>query len=150
MSTAAAVVLHREFRVPVGTVWAALTESDRLAGWIGTYTGHGRPGGTVEFTMTGEVDAGGEVAPPATVTIVECEPPRHLVVDIPGPGDAPWRLAITLHDDAGATLLRFEQPAPEGIDTADIAAGWSWYLDRLGAVLLDGPMPDWAEYAPGS
>jgi uncharacterized protein YndB with AHSA1/START domain len=150
MSTAAAVVLHREFRVPVGTVWATLTESDRLAEWIGTYTGRGRPGGTVEFTMTGEVDAGGEVAPPATVTIVECDPPRELVVDIPGPGDAPWRLAITLHDDDGATFLRFEQPLPGGFETADIAAGWSWYLDRLGAVLLGGPMPAWAEYAPGS
>jgi uncharacterized protein YndB with AHSA1/START domain len=150
MSTASAVVLHREFPVPVGTVWAALTESDRLVDWIGTYTGRGRPGGTVEFTMTGEVDAGGEVAPPTTVTIIECDPPRHLVVDIPGPGDAPWRIAVTLQDDADTTFLRFEQPATEGVETADIAAGWSWYLDRLGAALLGGPMPEWAEYAPGS
>jgi uncharacterized protein YndB with AHSA1/START domain len=150
MSTAAAVVLHREFRVPVAAVWAALTDSDQLAEWIGTYTGHGRPGGTVEFTMTGEVDAGGEVAPPATVTIVECDAPRRLVVDIPGPGDAAWRIAVTLQDGADATLLRFEQPLAEGFETADIEAGWSWYLDRLGAALLGGPMPAWANYAPGS
>jgi uncharacterized protein YndB with AHSA1/START domain len=150
MSTAAAVVLHRGFRVPVGTVWAALTESERLADWIGTYTGHGRPGGTVEFTMTGEVDAGGEVAPPATVTVVECDGPRRLVVDIPGSGDTAWRIAVTLQDDADATLLRFEQLLAEGVDAADIEAGWSWYLDRLGAAVLGGPMPAWADYAPSN
>ena len=87
------VVLRREYPDPIDDVWSALTESERTARWIGTYTGVGRVGGGVEFTMTGEVDAVGEVAPPVTVTIVECDPPRRLVLDIPrartGPGASP-------------------------------------------------------------
>ena len=150
MSTASEMELQREFPVPIGTVWAALTESERLAGWIGTYTGRGRSGGTVEFTLTGEVDAGGEVAPPAAVTVLECEPPRRLVVDIPE-GDGPaWRVAVTLREnDDDLTLLRFEQGLPDGLDAADVAAGWNWYLDRLGATLRGTPMPAWADYLPG-
>ena len=31
---------------------------------------------------------------------------------------------------------------------ADVEAGWSWYLDRLGATLHDAPMPAWTGYAP--
>jgi uncharacterized protein YndB with AHSA1/START domain len=151
------VRLHRQYPDPIDTVWSALTESDRLAGWIGSYTGAGRPHGTVEFTMTGEADAGGEVAPPVTVTIVECAPPGNggatarLVVDVPEPAESTertWRLAVTLTDQAGGTGLVFEQQVPPGLDPADIEAGWSWYLDRLGAALRGGPMPVWADYAP--
>ena len=151
------LTLRREYPEPIGAVWAALTESDRLASWIGTYTGSGRPGGTVEFTMTGEVDAGGEVAPPATVTVVECAAPgtaggegatARLVVDIPESAERTWRIAITLRDEGGRTGLVFEQAVPVGLDPADIEAGWRWYLDRLGAALQGGPMPAWADYAP--
>ena len=142
------LVLRREYPDPVGQVWAALTEPDRLARWIGTYTGAGGPGSTVEFTMTGEVDAGGEVAPPVTVPVLECEPPRRLVVDIPESVDRIWRVAVTLAAEGGRTVLRFEQPVPHGVDPADIEAGWSWYLDRLGASLHGGPMPAWEDYVP--
>jgi uncharacterized protein YndB with AHSA1/START domain len=142
------VVLHREYPDPVGVVWAALTESDGLARWIGSYAGAGEPGGTVEFTVTGEVDAGGEVAAPVTVTILECAPPRRLVVDIPETADRSWRVAVTLDDESGPTVLRFEQNVAEGLDVADVEAGWSWYLDRLGAALRGEAMPAWADYLP--
>ena len=111
---APAVVLQQEYPDPIGQVWAALTESDRLAPWIGTHSGGGAPGGTVEFTMTGEVDAGGEVAEPVTVTVVECVPPRRLVVDFPETDERTWRVALTLAPQAGGTILRFEQPMPTG------------------------------------
>ena len=78
------IVLHRRYATSAEDVWAAFTESERLARWIGHYTGRGRAGGTVEFTVTGELDAGGEVAEPVTVTIHECAPPHRLVVDVPG------------------------------------------------------------------
>lgn len=145
------LVLRREYPDPIGVVWAALTESERLGRWIGTYTGRGAVGGTVEFTVTGEVDAGGEVAPPATVTILECEPPggsARLVVDIPESPERTWRVTVTLAEQAGRTALVFGQGVPEGLDPADVEAGWSWYLDRLGAALHDEPMPAWADYAP--
>ena len=142
------VTLRREYPAPIEAVWAALTEPDRLARWIGTYTGRGGVGSTVEFTLTGEVDAGGEVAVPAPVAILECAPPRRLVVDIPEAEGRTWRVAVTLSDEAGRTVLRFEQRIAEGLDPADVEAGWRWYLDRLGASLRGDPMPAWADYAP--
>jgi uncharacterized protein YndB with AHSA1/START domain len=142
------VVLHREYPDPIDDVWAALTRSDRLARWIGSDTGEGGAGRTVEFTLTGEVDAGGAVAAPATVTVLECVPPRRLVVDIPAEEGRAWRVAVTLDGDGGRTALRFEQEIVPGVDPADVAAGWRWYLDRLGAALAGAPMPAWADYRP--
>ena len=145
------LVLRRSYRHAAEEVWAALTDSDRLARWAGSYTGSGGAGGTVEVTWTGEVDAGGEVAAPVTVTIHECEPPRRLVVELPQ-GDSAWRIAVTLAPDPdhpSSTLLTFEQPLPPGLPAADVEAGWCWYLDRLGASLRGQPMPSWDAYAPG-
>ena len=38
--------------------------------------------------------------------------------------------------------------AAGGVKPDDVEAGWSWYLDRLGAALHDAPMPTWTDYAP--
>ncbi len=155
------VVLRREWPDPIDDVWSALTESERTARWIGTWTGRGKeagaadldrtgpvlPGRYVEFTMTGEVDAGGEVAPPVTITIVECDPPRRLVLDIPEGDGPPWRVAVSLTEEGGRTVLLFEQRVVGGVSPADVEAGWSWYLDRLGASLHGEPMPPWT-YTP--
>src|SRR6185312_1264979 len=45
------IVLHRRYATSAEDVWAAFTESDRLARWIGHYIGRGQAGGTVEFTV---------------------------------------------------------------------------------------------------
>ena len=142
------IVLRKQFPDPVEDVWAAVTESERLGRWFGTYTGRGRPGGTVEFTVTGEVDAGGEVAAPVTVTIHECDAPRRLVVDIPEDGARSWRVAVDIEPDGVGAVLVFTQQVVEGMNAADVEAGWRWYLDRLEASLHDGAMPAWAAYAP--
>lgn len=152
--SAQTLVLRREYPDPIEDVWAAFTDSDRLARWFGCYVGHGRPGGTVELIVTGEVDAGGDIAAPVTVTIHECEPPHRLVVDIPEVDGPPWRVAVDLTpsgSDGQATSVRFEQRITDGIDARDVEAGWNWYLDRLGAALAGSPMPDWDDYAtPGA
>jgi uncharacterized protein YndB with AHSA1/START domain len=141
-------VLHREYTEPIEEVWAACTESARLGRWFGTYAGVGRPGGTVSLTVTGEVDAGGAIADPVEVTVHECEAPHRLVVDIPDGPDRGWRVAVTLAASGTGTTLTFEQRVVEGLSPDDVAAGWNWYLDRLGATVSGGPMPDWSRYAP--
>ena len=144
------LTLHRTYPDPVEDVWAAFTDSDRLARWFGSYRGTGRPGGTVELTVTGEVDAGGAVADPVTVTIHECAAPHRLVVEVPDePGRSSWLIEVTLAGTGGGTELTFVQRLVEGLDQADVAAGWNWYLDRLGASLHGAPMPEWSAYAPG-
>jgi uncharacterized protein YndB with AHSA1/START domain len=141
-----AVVFRRRYPHPVDDVWSAITESDRLARWFGSFEGTPSPGGTVMLTMLAEEDAGGE---PATVNIVECEPPQRLVLDITEATQGAWRIAVTLAPDNGATTLLFEQPVPPDMDPTDAACGWHWYLDRLAASLTGTPMPAWSDYYPG-
>ncbi|MEJ2862879.1 SRPBCC domain-containing protein [Actinomycetospora flava] len=145
---ATTAVWRREYPDPVEDVWAAITESERLGRWIGTWTGEPRVGGTVSFTLTGEVDAGGEVDEPTDVLILACDPPRHLVVEFPAPDEQSWHLDLTVEAHEKGAVLVFAQRLVEGVTPADIDAGWRWYLDRLGASLAGTPMPDWAAYAP--
>ncbi|GAA5132873.1 SRPBCC domain-containing protein [Pseudonocardia adelaidensis] len=144
------LTLRRTYPDPVGDVWAAFTDSTRLARWFGSYSGTGRPGGTVQLTVTGEVDAGGTVSDPVPVTIHECVAPHRLVVEIPdGPAGPSWLVEVSLAGTGDGTDLVFTQRLVPGLDPADVEAGWNWYLDRLGASLHDGAMPEWDAYAPG-
>jgi len=144
---AAPLEIRRRYPDPIDEVWGAFTESDRLARWFGSYTGTGRPGGTVELTVTGEVAAGGEVAAPVTVTVHECAAPHRLVVEIPE-GDGSWRVGVELAAAGSGTEVVLRQRLGPGVDPGEVEAGWSWYLDRLGASLRGTAMPGWAQYAP--
>ena len=128
---------HRSWPDPVEDVWSALTEPDRMARWIGTYDGERAPGGTGTFTMTHEQEPVGEA-----VTVVECDPPRRLVVSWVDQDD--WTVELDLWGEDGRTVLRFRQVFAADADVTDFAAGWHWYLDRLHAELRGEPQPtDW-------
>ena len=142
------LLLQRSYPDPPEDVWSALTTSERLGRWIGTFTGEGGAGGSVVFTWTGEVDAGGGVAPPVTVQVLECDPPRRLVVDLPETEAQSWRLEVDLRAGEAGTELTFRQELAAGLDGDDIEAGWAWYLDRLRASMAGAPMPSWDDYVP--
>jgi uncharacterized protein YndB with AHSA1/START domain len=132
----------RTYQHAIEEVWSALTESDRVARWLGRWTGD-PVSGSVELVMTAE-----EGSTPQTVTILECRPPTRLVVDVPSP-DGIWRLSVTLQEASGATTLVFTHRLAEPYDVSDIGPGWHFYLDRLGAVVADTPVPDkWDDYYP--
>lgn len=123
-------------------VWSALTDPTRLGRWFGTWTGD-PASGTVDLLMTAE-----EGAEPQTVTIVDCDEPRRLVVDVPAPDDT-WRLEVTLTSENGGTSMLFAQRLAEPYDAGSIGPGWHYYLDRLAAVLAGTPVPDdWDAYYP--
>jgi uncharacterized protein YndB with AHSA1/START domain len=144
------LVFRRWYPDPVEDIWAAVTVSDRLRRWIGTWTGEPCPGGSVMFTMSGEADAGSETPPPIEVKIVECIPPHRLVVEMPGDGSADaWHLSLTVTQEEGGTVLMFSQRLIDDTDTTDVAAGWRWYLDRLTASITSAQMPRWDDYLPG-
>src|SRR3712207_9347919 len=105
-----------------------------MARWIGTYDGERAPGGTGTFTMTHEQEPVGEV-----VTVVECDPPRRLVVSWVGQDD--WTVELDLRSEDGRTVLRFRQVFAADADVADFAAGWHWYLDKLDAETGGRPLP---------
>jgi uncharacterized protein YndB with AHSA1/START domain len=138
------VVFRRDFADPVEDVWQAVTDPERLGRWMGTYTGDASEGATVQFVMTAE----GQVEP-EPVTIVVCDPPHHLVVDMPdatGPDRPPWRLEVHLDTVGGGTALTFVHHLSDPSASAEMGPGWQYYLDRLDASLGDGEMPEWEPY----
>ncbi|SEP00973.1 SRPBCC family protein [Trujillonella endophytica] len=134
------LVFRRSWPDPAADVWAALTEPERTARWIGRYEGGTGPGAEGAFSMDAE-----EGAPSQPVRIEECDPPRRLVLQwLDGMG---WRVELDLAEDGGTTTLTFTQVLPADTDAGfltDVAAGWHWYLDRLHGVLTGAEVPaDW-------
>jgi uncharacterized protein YndB with AHSA1/START domain len=141
---------RRSWPDPIEDVWSALTEPDRLARWIGVYEGERGSGAIGTFAMTHE---GGDAAG-QPMTIVECDPPRRLVVEWPQEDASVMRIDLDLWREDGRTVLRFVEFFAAGADVVDWALGWHWYLDKLGGE-IDGSTPptDWdafvAEVGPG-
>ncbi|GAA1808251.1 hypothetical protein GCM10009795_061870 [Nocardioides hankookensis] len=127
----ARLTIVREFRAPIEDVWAAVTESDRLGRWIGTWRGDPETG-EVLFTMTAE-----EGAPEDGMRIRECVPPRRLAVSTQV-GDDWWDLDLDLAEADGVTTLTFTQPDLDPTMADSVGPGWEYYLDRLVAAETGG------------
>ena len=128
---------RRSWPDPIEDVWSALTEPDRLARWIWIYEGERRVGGTGTFSMTQEE---GEHAGEPT-TIVECDPPRRLVIEWVQQETENWSVALDLWTEEGRTVLSFVQMFPAGADVVDMAMGWHWYLDKFDAEVSGRAQP---------
>lgn len=143
------VELVRTFRAPITDVWAAVTESDRLARWIGTWTGD-PASGQVLFRMTFE----GEDVDGETFRIDECVPPYRLRITTTMPKDDGtedhWRLRVDLAEDDGVTTLTFAQDLPDPTIAENVGPGWEYYLDRMVAAEAgDDPAALlWDDYYP--
>ena len=145
------VVYTRQFRAPIETVWAAVTEPARLERWIGTWTGD--PGeGEISFSMTTE----GDDVQPEIYRIDRCEPPRRLHTRSTVPGnDFVWRLELDLAESDGVTTLTFAQVMHDPEVVESVGPGWDYYLDRLvaaeggrdvGTVVWDDYYPAMADH----
>ncbi len=123
------LVMTREFRAPVEEVWAAVTESDRLARWIGTWAGDPADG-KVLFQMRYE----GDDVPSEVFAIDECDEPHRLAITTEAAyGDQPvtWHLELDLAEADGVTTLTFAQSVPDPAMAPDVGPGWDYYLDRM-------------------
>ena len=118
------LVQTREFRAPIEDVWAAITESDRLARWIGSWEGDPESG-SVQFVMLFEEGHEGE-----KMTIRVCEPPHRLHVTSEV-GDEVWLLDVDLTHADGVTTLTLAQPGVTAEQASGVGPGWDYYLDRL-------------------
>jgi uncharacterized protein YndB with AHSA1/START domain len=123
--------ITRQFRAPIDDVWAAVTEPERLARWIGTFTGD-PASGRVEFLMTAE-----GATEPEEMEIRECEPPRVLRVTS-HVGEEHWHLDLLLEERVGVTTLTFSQPDIDPVAAESVGPGWEYYLDRLVAAETGG------------
>ena len=140
------VVLDRTFRAPIESVWAAVTESDRLERWVGTWTGD-PASGSVLFRMNAE----GDDVKPETFTIDSCEPPHRisLTSDVEGEANV-WHFVLELSEADGTTTLTFSQSVPDAEMAAGVGPGWEYYLDRLVAAETgaDVAAVDFDDYYP--
>jgi uncharacterized protein YndB with AHSA1/START domain len=125
----------RTYDAPPADVWSAVTDPERMERWIGRWTGDPSTG-RVEFVMS----AAGN-ATPETVLIHECSKPSHLALTLVS-RDGPWPLELTLTTEGDSTILRFVHRLSEPYDASTIGPVWQNFLDRLGAVLEDGPAPE--------
>lgn len=143
------LVLERRFDAPIDAVWAAITEPERLARWIGTWTGDPESG-SVDFQMLYE----GEGAAAEVFTIDACHPPTRLELTSTAPfdGESPveWHLQLDLAETGGVTTLTFAQSVPEPGMAESVGPGWEYYLDRLVVAETDGDAAalDFDDYYP--
>ncbi|MDO5710125.1 MAG: SRPBCC family protein [Micrococcales bacterium] len=119
------VALTRTFQAPISDVWEAVTESDRLVRWFGTWSGD-PASGSVQVRMNAE----GEDVPEVTFEIRACEPPHRLTIHT-GDGEAAWDLGLELTESGGVTTLELTQVIDDPAGLASIGPGWEYYLDRL-------------------
>src|SRR6476660_4990541 len=99
------LVLTRTFGAPIDDVWAAVTEPERMARWIGTWSGDPATK-RVAFRMLFE---DGDPGDGDDVEIRECDPPRRLAVTTYA-GEFSWQLELDLSERDGVTTLVFTQP----------------------------------------
>jgi uncharacterized protein YndB with AHSA1/START domain len=139
-SDARTVILRRTYAAPIGDVWDALTNPDRIGRWFLPVSGDYRLGGTYQF----EGNAGGR--------IVACDAPHRLRATwIFGPaGDAPPSEVEIRLTEAGddSTLLELEHVAVVPDEMWDqygpgaVGVGWEGGLLGLALHLAGGSVGD--------
>ncbi len=127
---------ERIYRRPIGTVWSAITQPERLADWLGAAELEPHVGG--RFAV--RVGPGGRVA--ITGTVLAWKPPLVLACSWAWPDGGETVIRYDLSEEgAQATRLVFTHT---GLPTGQMAAvlpGWHLYLERL-AQVMEGDRPD--------
>jgi uncharacterized protein YndB with AHSA1/START domain len=138
----AVIAFERRLAHPVATVWAALTESEQLAAWLGPGTLEARAGGRVSV-RTGP-EGRPELQRMMSGRILAWEPPRILEYEWLQPGLDVSVVRYELEADAGGTILRLTHRRSVTPGAIGGRAGWHAFLDRLAAHLDGLPVPAWA------
>jgi len=120
------VLLRRSYDAPIGDVWDAVTQPDRMKRWFMPISGELRVGGSFQL----EGNAGGE--------ILTCEPPRLLRVTFGGPTSI-LEVRLTPQGDS-ETVLELEHTVPiemaqSGAGALYVGPGWDGALMGLGLFL---------------
>jgi uncharacterized protein YndB with AHSA1/START domain len=131
---------------PVAEVWTAVTEPARLAQWYGTIEGDLRVGGSYHALL---FPSGWD----GTGHVLECEPPRRLVIESAEEGSSGSRdeLELTAEGPGSTRVVLTKRGAPLQWIPA-YGVGTQIHLENLAAHLAGrGPIdpdPYWAELLP--
>ncbi len=139
----AVIAFERWLDHPVEAVWAALTEPEELAAWLGPGTVEPRAGGRVAIrTGAGDRPEQGRLL---SGRVLAWEPPHLLEHEWLQPGLDLSVVRYELEADAGGTILRLTHRRSVAPGATGGRAGWHAYLDRLAAHLARLPVPAWSE-----
>ena len=139
-----ALIIQREIEVaaPAATVFAFLTDPEKILRWVGTEANvEAQPGGGYLVNVAGRSTARG--------SFTEVIPVHRLAYsfvwegnDKVPPGSS--LIEIDLVDKDDGTLVRFTHSGlPDAVEVANHAKGWAHYLDRLQRAASGGdPGPD--------
>jgi uncharacterized protein YndB with AHSA1/START domain len=136
------LILERTHPAPIGEVWDALTNPERIPRWFLPVSGDLRPGGRYQL----EGNAGGAV--------LACDPPREFEVTWEYGGDVSWLAGrLTDSDTDAGTRLVLEHDAPldpggwERFGPGAVGIGWELGLRALAEHLSTGEAVDPAQAA---
>jgi uncharacterized protein YndB with AHSA1/START domain len=139
----AVIAFERRLGHPVEAVWAALTDPDELAAWLGPGTVEPRAGGRISI-CTGPGDRPG-LQRAMSGRVLAWDPPRVLEHEWIQPGLDISVVRYELEPEAGGTILRLTHRRSVAPGATGGRAGWHAYLDRLAAHLDRLPVPAWSE-----
>lgn len=139
----AVIAFERRLGHSVETVWAALTDPDERAAWLGPGTVEPRAGGRV-LIRTGPADQP-ERQGIISGRVLTCDPPHVLEHEWIQPGLDVSVVRYELEPEAGGTILRLTHRRSVVPGATGGRAGWHAYLDRLAAHLDRLPVPAWWE-----
>jgi uncharacterized protein YndB with AHSA1/START domain len=139
----ALIGFERRLAHPVETVWAALTEPEQLAGWLGHGTVEPRAGGQLSL-RTGP-DHQPDLQRMMSGRVLAWDPPRVLEHEWTQPGVDVSVVKYELEPDGSGTILRLTHRRSVSPAATGGRAGWHAYLDRLAAQLDGLPVPAWTE-----
>lgn len=121
-------------------LWAALTATDRLARWFAQVDGDLQEGGRFVIVFDPE-----DPSQQARGTVLECQPPRRLIVSWLIDDEPETWILVELEAADGVTLLTLEHSRLSPGAAAGYGAGWHAHLERLEAFLVkaDANGPEW-------
>ena len=139
----AVIGFERRLAHPVDVVWAALTEPDQLAAWLGEGNVEPREGGQVSI-RTGAGDRA-EQQRLIAGRVLTWEPPHVFEHEWTQPGVEVSVVRYELEPAGSETILRFTHRRNVTGIAMGGRAGWHAYLDRFAAYLDGLTPPEWAQ-----
>jgi uncharacterized protein YndB with AHSA1/START domain len=129
------VRMEGRYDTDIDDLWAALTDPERLARWIGEVSGDLQIGGEFSARFTSTWEGAGRVD--------VCDRPHRLLVTMsPGSVDETV-IEAELHGDGDQTMLVVEERGLPLDSYADHGAGWQAHVEDLDAHLTGQDRTEW-------
>jgi len=136
------VRFERTYPTSRDDLWAALTDPERVARWLGPVYGDLRTGGSFELRMGDDAPGGDQNA---TGEVLACDAPHGFAVTWAFPGEVATRVEASLRPDGDATVLVLVHSGLTLSAARGYGGGWHASLDLLDDDVAGRPVRAWDE-----